>query len=85
MEAQVFEQALALYGITEQQLMGQLSGGTYNEVHEFEQGSDRFVIRIGEIEFDQETTTGMIAWMQYLGKNRAAVPKLVKSLQNNLR
>lgn len=83
MEAHVFEKALALYGITEQQLIGQLSGGTYNAVYEFAQGDERFVIRIGELEFDIETTNGMIAWLQYLGENRAAVPKLVKSIQNN--
>jgi len=83
MEVQVFKKALALYGITEQHLIGQLSGGTYNAVYEFEQENERFVIRIGELEFDQATTDGMIAWLQYLGKNRAAVPKLVKSLQNN--
>ncbi len=83
MEAQVFEKALELYGITEQHLIGRLSGGTYNAVYEFEKGDERFVIRIGELEFDKECTNGMIAWLQYLGKNQAMVPTLVKSLQNN--
>ena len=46
MEAQVYEKALALFGITEQHLIGQLSGGTYNAVYEFEKGTERFVIRI---------------------------------------
>jgi len=83
MDVKVFEQALSLYGIKEQHLIGQLSGGTYNAVYEFEQADERFVIRIGELEFDVETTNGMIEWLQYLGANQAAVPKLVKSLQNN--
>ncbi len=51
MEDKVFKQALDFYGITEQQLTGQLSGGTYNAVHEFEQDGEQFVIRIGELEF----------------------------------
>ncbi|KAA3659654.1 MAG: hypothetical protein DWQ04_21695 [Chloroflexi bacterium] len=83
MEAHVFEKALALYGITEQHLMGRLSGGTYNAVFEFEKEDERFVIRVGGLEFDKETANGMIAWLQHLRKNRASVPKLVKSLQNN--
>jgi Ser/Thr protein kinase RdoA (MazF antagonist) len=84
MEAKVFEKALGLYGITEKHLIGQLSGCTYNAVYEFEKSADRFVIRIGELEFDKATTNGLIGWLKYLGENQAAVPKLVKSLQNNL-
>lgn len=83
MEAQIFEKAFDLFGITEQQLIDKLSGGTYNAVYEFEKGNERFVIRIGEVEFDQEITNAVIAWMQYLGENQAAVPKLVKSVKNN--
>jgi len=64
MEAQVFQKALELYGITEQHLVDRLSGGTYNAVYVFEKGDERFVIRIGELEFDKETTNGMIAWLQ---------------------
>lgn len=83
MEIQVFEKALALYGIKKNQIMGQLSEGTYNAVYEFALRDERFVIRIGELEFDEETTNGMIEWLKYLHENRAAVPKLVKSIHNN--
>jgi Ser/Thr protein kinase RdoA (MazF antagonist) len=83
MKGKVFKKALDLYGIAEQHLIGQLAGGTYNTVYEFEQDGEQFVIRIGEIELDIETTNGMIEWMQFLQTNGAAVPKLVKSIQNN--
>ena len=83
MEKKVFKAALDLYGITEQHLVGQLSGGTFNAVHEFEQDGEQYVIRIGEIELNIETTNGMIEWLQFLQTNGAAVPKLVNSLKNN--
>jgi len=83
MEEKVFKKALDFYGITDQHLIGKLSGGMYNAVYEFEQDGERFVIRIGELEFDIETTNGMIEWLQFLQTNGAAVPKLVKSIQNN--
>jgi len=35
MKEKVFRKALDLYGIAEQHLIGQLSGGTYNAVYEF--------------------------------------------------
>jgi len=83
MEAKILKKALDLYGITEQHLIGQLSGGTYNAVYEFERDDNRFVIRIGKLEFDVETTNGMIEWLQYLSLNRAAVPQQVNSIHNN--
>jgi amicoumacin kinase len=83
MEGKVFKQALDFYGITEQQLTGQLSGGTYNAVHEFEQDGEQFVIRIGDLEFDIETTNAMIEWLQYLQTNEVAVAKLVRSIHNH--
>ena len=83
MEEKVFKHALGLYGITEQHLVGQLSGGTYNAVYEFEQDGEQYVIRIGELELNIETTNGMIEWLQFLQTNGAAVPRLVNSLNNN--
>lgn len=84
LETKIFAPALSLYGITAQNIVGQLSGGTYNAVYEFEKEAERLVMRIGELEFDVETTNGMIAWLQYLRAHQAAVPQLVKSRQNNL-
>lgn len=83
MEAEVFNKALACYGITKQQLKSQLSGGTYNVAYEVQGHDADYVIRIGELEFDIETTNGMIEWVRYLSANHAAVPTLVTSLQNN--
>lgn len=83
MKEKIFKKALDTYGIAEQHLIGQLSGGTYNAVYEFEQDGEHFVIRIGELEFDIETTNGMIEWLQFLQANGAAAPKLVQSIQNN--
>ena len=68
MNEKIIKNALDLYGIAEQQLIGKLSGGTYNAVHEFEQKCEIFVIRIGKIEFDIETTNGMIEWLQFYRK-----------------
>ena len=84
MEETIFKKALDLYGISEQQLIRQLSGGTYNTVVEFEQGGDLFVIRVGALEFDTEATNGVIEWLQFLQTNGAAVPILVRSKNNNL-
>ena len=83
MKEKVFKKALDLYAIAEEHLNGQLSEGTYNAVYEFEQDGEKFVIRIGELEFDSKTTNGMIEWLLYLQTKGAAVPKLVKSIQNN--
>jgi len=83
MKEKAFKKALDLYGIAEQHLIGQLSGGTYNAVYEFEQDGEQFVIRIGELEFDIETTNGMIEWLQFLQTNGAAVSRLVRSIHNN--
>jgi Ser/Thr protein kinase RdoA (MazF antagonist) len=83
METKILKKALDVYGVTEQDLIGQLSGGTYNAVYEFEQDGNRFVIRIGELEFDVETTNGMIEWLRYLRLHRAAVPELVNSIHNH--
>lgn len=83
MESEILKKALTFHGISEKDIIKPLSGGTYNAVYEFRKNKKHFVIRIGATEFDIETTNGMIEWLQYLGSNKAAVPKLVRSLQGN--
>ena len=83
MESDILKKAFAFHGISEKHIIKPLSGGTYNAVYEFRKNKQHFVMRIGAIEFDIETTDGMIEWLQYLDSNKAAVPKLVKSLQGN--
>ena len=84
MESDILKKAFAFHGISEKHIIKPLSGGTYNAVYEFRKNKQHFVMRIGAIEFDSETTDGMIEWLQYLDSNRAAVPKLVKWVGENL-
>ncbi|MFC1743665.1 phosphotransferase enzyme family protein [Candidatus Riflebacteria bacterium] len=83
MDSDILKKALAFHRISEEHLIQPLSGGTYNAVYEFRKQKKHFVIRIGKIECDIDTTDGMIEWMQYLDFKNAAVPRLVKSRHGN--
>ena len=83
MDTEILKKALALHGISEEEIIKPLSGGTWSAVYEFRKQNKSFVMRIVEIDYDVDATDSVIEWVQYLEIKNLAVPKMKSLLERN--
>ena len=81
----ILELATRHYGITQSDLQS-LSGGHFSYVFEFTRNGQELVMRITppNQDVDRLSTKAILAWMNYLGRHRAAVTRPVPSGDGNL-
>jgi len=85
MKPAVLELAARQYGISQSDLKS-LTGGHFSYVFEFTKNGQDLVLRITppNQDVDLHSIKAILAWMDYLGRHRAAVTRPVPSLDGNL-